>query len=610
MANYTIPFKSLNGTDCVISISDGSGSTAIELSTENASAPGYPAAVPCEFMDDDTEDLLSVVRVKTGYINLVEKQYGGLSALYPQTDTQYSVTINYGSTTVFKGYMQAQAFENEWCAGPRELSFPIQSPLGLLNGKKFTYVHPPRMMTLGEIMKTVITDICQINIYQLFRIILPNDFDLLKCQINSLVISPYASGKYFPTVADVYDPITYLEFIEGFCNMYGLICYDTPSAVVFSRYERTSGYSSFYVGNLDSNPSGISVSGEALSLTLCDNHSIESLVRPLSRIEIDFDGEYKKKQGITFNEAVTNGSPVQGVDGSEALPMRTPNGAFTANQPFSSFSIGAEGKPTSTGVGLFVAGDDSKANEGILMYVDSNTSGKLFTVNLYSPPYNVYYLNVKAIWGNSIKGMGNTEDMEGLNGFALVIHLIDADGKYYNGSTWSTSVTPLTLNVNANGIGGLPFTNLREGPITVEVYASTSLEEADKVVMLTEFSIGVNMSVYADYIAGSDLSKKTIDLGNMSQEEGSISRLISFEATNSNHIYKPMTVGGSPTLPTYTYLGTSKKRLRVNGTGIIPLYPYLGSYTFGGVTGKIVACGMTPSEDMTTVVIQELNDNS
>ena len=63
---WTIPFKSLNGTDCRIDIYDeGYTDTAVELSPNNANAPGYAAAEPIFYEEDNSDNLLNVIRYKT-----------------------------------------------------------------------------------------------------------------------------------------------------------------------------------------------------------------------------------------------------------------------------------------------------------------------------------------------------------------------------------------------------------------------------------------------------------------------------------------------------------------------------------------------------------------
>lgn len=73
---WTIPFKSLNGTDCRIDIYDeGWAGSVTEISTANNSSPGYPQSDPIYYEEESDENLLLVVRYKTGYINLVETSY-------------------------------------------------------------------------------------------------------------------------------------------------------------------------------------------------------------------------------------------------------------------------------------------------------------------------------------------------------------------------------------------------------------------------------------------------------------------------------------------------------------------------------------------------------
>ena len=90
---WTIPFMSLNGISCRIDIyQDGySGNDVTEISPNNPNTPGYAAPDPIVLEEDDDEDLLIVARYSTGYINLIEKEYGAMDAIFPKTNTERMV---------------------------------------------------------------------------------------------------------------------------------------------------------------------------------------------------------------------------------------------------------------------------------------------------------------------------------------------------------------------------------------------------------------------------------------------------------------------------------------------------------------------------------------
>ena len=87
----------------------------------------------------------------------MEMVYGGLTDLMPRNITDHYIEAYYGSELVFTGFMQCQEFDNDWVATPREMEFPIISPLGLLDAYKFQVPSEPDLVTLGSLMYEVIT---------------------------------------------------------------------------------------------------------------------------------------------------------------------------------------------------------------------------------------------------------------------------------------------------------------------------------------------------------------------------------------------------------------------------------------------------------------------
>jgi hypothetical protein len=118
---WQVPFISLNGTQCRVDIyqEDWEGGITI-LSETNANAPAVPAADPFVYEENDSEDTLSdVIRYRTGYLTLIEKEYGGMNDIFPAVNTDRYIEFYYGETLDFTGYIQAQSFENDWSPGPR-----------------------------------------------------------------------------------------------------------------------------------------------------------------------------------------------------------------------------------------------------------------------------------------------------------------------------------------------------------------------------------------------------------------------------------------------------------------------------------------------------------
>ena len=62
-----------------------------------------PSADPMTWEDDDNSNLLEVYRPKTGYIRIIEENYGELTDIYPLTNTERYVEVLYNGEVYFIG---------------------------------------------------------------------------------------------------------------------------------------------------------------------------------------------------------------------------------------------------------------------------------------------------------------------------------------------------------------------------------------------------------------------------------------------------------------------------------------------------------------------------
>lgn len=151
--NYTITFKSLRaGTVYMLNIGGGSG-TAVAL---------HGGAEPFTTDEDASEDQFTPIRTQSGYFrivdntqdasgNVIDSQHPNdwWKDLLPATDSARPVTLTYGGTVVWQGFMQSQTFSGALYGNPQEREFPVICPLGVLSGvdidfnaglKNFAYV--------------------------------------------------------------------------------------------------------------------------------------------------------------------------------------------------------------------------------------------------------------------------------------------------------------------------------------------------------------------------------------------------------------------------------------------------------------------------------------
>ena len=248
---WRIPFVSLKGKQCRIDIYDPNytGQTVTELSTTNADAPGVPAADPFYYEEDDDEDMLKVVRIKTGYINLVETQFGGLTDIYATSLKSRYVEVFYDSTLVFRGYIQQQTFENDWRPAPREVSLPVISVLGLTESLSFDAELSLTDKSLGYYMKQLLRKIETIDgaasVSKYNRVLFPgNAAGDITATIHPTVVtvdSPDFS-KTRSSSSSPYKGITLHDLLEGICNAYGWIAHDMPTCILFTQFDNSGTY--------------------------------------------------------------------------------------------------------------------------------------------------------------------------------------------------------------------------------------------------------------------------------------------------------------------------------------------------------------------------------
>lgn len=301
---WQLKFKSLNGKDCRVNI----------FKEGYSGEPGYLTGTsdPFTWDEDDSQSPTQWVRTKTGYINLEEKNAGALFGLYPASDTEHYIEAWYGEELEFTGYMQAIDFSQQYVASPRELSFPIQSPLALLDSFNFN-VRESSVVTFATLMNEVVS---KLNArYE--RIVYPatgsngNNVYPWDALISSETICPHKSlqpTNETRTVNSLYEPKSLRFFVEGVCAMMRWQVHDCGNALVFTREDFDGNYYNILVSNL-LNPSATSyanVKGNSTSSapslwTECDSDATLSMTRPLKTVTAKIDGDDLKEVKLGHN---------------------------------------------------------------------------------------------------------------------------------------------------------------------------------------------------------------------------------------------------------------------------------------------------------------------
>lgn len=603
---WTINFVSLNGTACRAEI-NGGGTQILG------------AANPVTIEEDDSDDLLEVVRYKTGYLNVIEETNGQLDGLIPTTNTSHKVKIWYGDDLIFVGFMQAQTFENTWESAPRQMSFPIMSPLGLLADTKMETYNPPREVALSELMADVVDALNGMGA-EYDTVVWPKLAsaylgNLLNNKISSLVYCPF-NEQHDASLASfndgLFEPLNCQNFIEGFCNAFGLIVHDTPTGIVFSKFDHINDYLKCTAANLRT-MTGVTtdtVNGGTESAltdraTPCDDDGRDSIVMPSEEVKVEYEGEYVESAELDFNHLTYNRQGSYSNMRTAWLESHTPEltGAhLLANNLFN----GSNGRLTLEGATACSYGNVSKQQEGILVNLpnDNLLGVNIFTVKFYNRPTgNAMRLTFDVSWGTTIADLGNEGDHKNVG---VVVKVGDL---YYHGQgSWTTTQANPFTYIDSNNQFVWEITAVPDGmPIEVSFY-QTSSQGSDPVqlIALNNIKLEEIPSLYSKYL----VYKRDYDIFRVANGNGigtqSVSRSISTNRKNSNQIGHTIVDG----ITTYRYMLISQRRLQIQfkRTDTMPYWMYMCYMTFMSQQWRIISISQYPWDDYVVITMHRSNE--
>ena len=630
---WRIPFTSRKGKFCRIDIYDPSytGSTVTELSTTNADAPGVPAADPFYYEEDDDEDLLKVVRIKTGYINLIETQFDGLTDIYATSLKSRYVEVFYDNTIVFRGYIQQQTFENDWRPAPREVSLPVISVLGLTESLSFDAELPLTDKSLGYYMK------------QLLRKVEPTDNTAAITRYNRVLFSGNAAGDItatiHPTVVTVDNPdfskarlsstqpykgITLYDLLEGICNAYGWIAHDMPTCILFTKFDNSSIYY-YYPVDYSSTNDIETLSGRAATrlpetdATLqlgnlmepsADDSTITQIM-PYRTVNAKYDGKLVSKVDMTLDHMRAKRlfeitETEQDVPRKYALATLV-NADNNAKDISSSFFAN---NPGITINWLFSADGvvpvDMEGQKRIMVQNPANltSSGALFTMNFYKRPMKDpnssiterLKLDYQVAFGNQIYAID----------YAPLARNIELTFRLQCGNvTINKSVSISTSGDNLQGSiyfddQELPNTNA----VTLSVFMTNPSEMTYAIIAFDKLSLGYEEVVGRDYLVDTT-DHENIGIGDGS-DDVDVDMLINCRRIGSNML-------GSSThafVTYYNYLRQPQTRLQLrmmqySGDIINAPFAYINKiiYWQANWRWRLIALAFHPRDDEYTLTM-------
>ena len=590
---YTIPFKSLAGKDCRIDIYDStySGSTVTTLKG---------AAQPVTIQEESDESLLTVLRPKTGYISVVEDTFGSLAALYPETNTQLMVQIYYDGDLIFYGYIQAQAFENNYEAAPRVLQLPIMSPLALMDGWKFGDDTGNSDHMIGAYL-----DEC-LSLYE--DIILPRDLLVfeyvntpLQLMVNNRTVCPWNNDYDYGLRTDgtdpsPYDPITYQDFLEGFCHLYGLIAHECGKTLVFQKVDYTGQYVKMDVGDLQEDtmdtegmPTGATTLAFESVFTPSGQNNREGLVLPLEKLTYDY-GDYRENVPMDLSRS----KYVMRVQ----IPLYEYNGAILnpqTNEFYSQFFT-TQGGTLQNIDHVRVVGDGTQEGVEIRVILGEGSADdiELFRYTFSDVPNNIMGAKFETTFGHESGQAATTLRMR-----------VYSNRKYYDTNhDWvaseaeaqqegATTYIPITFDENGNCTTYDVASLSRNVQISIYPPAGTGAAVGGIIY-------GITLETFADPLRKYEIptdTKKVVKNTVPSYTDATIDMLMHTACGNSRRLN-----GGWIARDTYAYLFRSQlrhKRQVKKATATDMMLAYLKKITSTAAAGtwRIIAVSFDPWND-------------
>ena len=596
---WTIPFISMNGTDCRIDIYDeGWNGGVTTISPEVSGSPGAAAATPIFYEEDNSENLLNVIRYRTGYINLIETSYGSLTDLYPETDTEHYVEFYYGSRLDFTGYIMAQSFDSEWTSPPREVQLPIQSPLGLLGQMTFTPRWPVVQISLTQCLTEIKNALNAAYTDHYLPTGISDDM-----YISSRVLAPYSSEPTDPNGSDMYDPMTFKDYLEGLCNIYGLILHDTPTALLFSKFEYTGTYS--HTGADPFNSNQAPAIGDIFSIA--SNKNRVSLIRPLGKITVHYDGNENTNMEMQTSHmpyvgmSIINlweGTPTWFGAAVAWLKMQSPE--FYSPSMLYSNDLTSGLVPSQKGI----IGASIGTKQCAVVYCSSNnfnTNAKTvleWRISQYPGVVVSGYMKVQldVTQHTMIQDEGETA-----NPFCISI---EVDGEYYNDQDLDFDNTIHKYFPGENGTFWVKCNiPTRGNQMKIVLWGSSSCTDG-ALFTIDNLSIEVQPEKLYQYKEQYKI-ERVINLEQNSPEDGQVGMTMSRDHVNSNSLVYALSAGY--TAPTYPYLAKSQNRLEIDVKGTLPdlrnLYFYKWQFWISGWRWRIISFSFSPRDDQYRLIM-------
>lgn len=593
-----------------------------------------PATDPFYVEEDYDEDLLQVVRAKTGYIRFIRYDDTDVDDLIPTTVTDRYIELYRNNLPIFRGYLQPQSYEktvNYADSGNpgEEMEIAFTSPLGIISDLEFDKETTPQTFTLAAVLNKALDKMggSEGSPYQYIYFPRASNSDrmLFTTTISSLLISPLSEDNvhgYSLTLSDCFDQQTVGYFIEGLAHAYGCIVHEVANALVFSRFDfddQFQKYERYAVGTSScitiDNPGEVALSPRYLIAV--DN--VASTMRPLRKLEINYEGDFNVEYNMSFQHCQrrTGNDAYQNYGLATNIPVLTSE----VNVPYireSCSVLATNGRPIYTGGYLMAYGNGSLSEMALFCFNSEqtghtyNNGDVLLECGFFGYIGKTAKLSIEVKWGENMKL--ENPDLPGLTPPAAYVR-VEANGKYLSSDgTWVASVTNaarinllklqlfgdqlFTLDVPSYGITEQVF------PLKVSIVQSTlGLHHTNYLVAFSDVSLSYSAtSNVSDYVyEGTNRNPQVLKGDGL--EEDSIDVPFSAYFLNSHSLYPQIGYN----VPEYKYMFKPQRIIRITIPGDMPTEPeyllYLQKTMFKGTPYRITAISYDPWNDERTLTM-------
>lgn len=619
---WTIPFKSLSERTCRVDIYD---LTTPDYSGSTTTLVG--AADPIVIDEDNDDDLTNVVRAQSGYLNIIETDdtTAAIEALKPEKNTSRRVELYVDNVLTWCGLMQAQTFENAWVPNPRQMSFPIMSPLALAPDTDMPTYNPPSREMLCKLLSDAIGKLNDGGA-GIELVVWPKETNrLLSEKVTTLAVCPYNSDH--DTTAQspsLMKPDTVQYTIEGICNCFGWMVHDAPGKLIFTKFDGTGDYLEATPTNLAtySNVSEATYDGDTVLsmtdyLTPADAQGVESLLMPYEKVRLNYDGDVVKNAQFDFNHLtyVSDDSwqDLQFISYFKSetpeLTGYSPEGWLRETNEFTS----AGNFLRYEGVNPCVCGSKQSQQNGLLYRkIFSQTTPSsiayetfLFKVTFFERPTDSsFFVRFDQAWGPMLYDLKSNEDHDRPR---VGIRLKCGDKWYHDNGSWTT--TAPTSSVNNFG----KVTNTPAGD-PIEVYfhdlSNQSLQsqftQFDIYNLISDIHLETSDAIFSEY-KWTNKGYTELKLGDGDgRNTGDIYLGFNAYYRNSNMIGTQFLTQQN-WFTNYHYLLYSREQLQLKCRRTATLLPYYAKcalMSFFGKTWRLIAASAAPWNDEVTVTLQ------